>query len=294
MRAARQHEAVRGAVWRERTARRAWLAWGDHVAYYRRMSSLVAKAYAKSARLYKQSVFDQWCDFVEEIERRKDTLKRCVTSKRLLTSWFLDWYWTAFEGDINGALGLITGSAEDIIGNVYGDDRGGVNRGVFKEWQMLGSSLEALVDARGLGGGSRLASPLASPVARAAGAWRGGAGGGGGGGGGSPGIAAGDGGADGGDAAGGTPIRIPTTTFARRTTPRARSPRARPRSEPRGDLPRTRRTRLTEIDSIRFDSIRFDPPRGVLFGTPTGEVFSPKGGGGNRERVRARRRLARS
>ena len=55
----------------------------------KRASGLVAKAYAKSRRIYAQSVFDQWCAFCEENETRKETLKRCVVSKRLLTSWFL-------------------------------------------------------------------------------------------------------------------------------------------------------------------------------------------------------------
>ena len=142
-RAARTHAAIKSAVARERTLRASWTSWREHVAYYRRASALVSKAYAKTCRLQKQSVFDQWLDFVREVEARKETLKRCVTSKRLLTSWFLDWYWKAFEGDISSALGAITDSAEDVIGTVYGDSRG-VDRGVFQQWQMLGSSLEAM------------------------------------------------------------------------------------------------------------------------------------------------------
>ena len=39
------------------------------------------------------------------MEARREALKRCVTSKRMLTNWFLDWYWQAFEGDISSALG---------------------------------------------------------------------------------------------------------------------------------------------------------------------------------------------
>ena len=66
-----------------------------------------------------------------------------MTSKRLLTSWFLDWYWQAFEGDISSALGLITGNTDAVIEQVYGDERR-VDRGVFQEWQRLGGSLDAL------------------------------------------------------------------------------------------------------------------------------------------------------
>ena len=143
VRAARTHAAIKSAVARERTLRGSWTSWREHGAYYRRASALVSKAYAKTCRLQKQSVFDQWWDFVREVEARKETLKRCVTSKRLLTTWFLDWYWRAFEGDISSALGAITDSTEDVIDVVYGDGRG-VDRGVFQQWQMLGSSLEAM------------------------------------------------------------------------------------------------------------------------------------------------------
>ena len=139
VRAARTHAAIKSAVARERTLRGSWTSWREHAAYYRRASALVSKAYAKTCRLQKQSVFDQWWDFVREVEARKETLKRCVTSKRLLTTWFLDWYWRAFEGDISSALGAITDSTEDVIDTVYGGGRG-VDRGVFQQWQMLGSS----------------------------------------------------------------------------------------------------------------------------------------------------------
>ena len=160
VRAARTHAAIKSAVARERTLRGSWTSWREHGAYYRRASALVSKAYAKTCRLQKQSVFDQWWDFVREVEARKETLKRCVTSKRLLTTWFLDWYWRAFEGDISSALGAITDSTEDVIDVVYGDGRG-VDRGVFQQWQMLGSSLEAMT-----------ARPVEDAARGAAGKWR--------------------------------------------------------------------------------------------------------------------------
>ena len=147
--AAARHSAVKTAVRVERSRRKALTGWIAYAASYKRASGLVAKAYAKSRRIYAQSVFDQWCAFCEETETRKETLKRCVTSKRLLTSWFLDWYWRAFEGDIAGALGLITDSTESVMGSVYGENRG-VDPSVFRQWQSLGSSLEAI--AAGAGG----------------------------------------------------------------------------------------------------------------------------------------------
>ena len=116
----------------------------------------------RSRRIYAQSVFDQWCAFCEETETRKETLKRCVTSKRLLTSWFLDWYWRAFEGDIAGALGLITDSTESVMGSVYGENRG-VDPSVFRQWQSLGSSLEAIAAGAG---------PRSPPARAAALKWR--------------------------------------------------------------------------------------------------------------------------
>ena len=141
---AAQHFAVKTAVRVERSRRKAFSAWTAYAAYYKRTSGLVAKAYAKSRRIYARSVFDQWRAFCEEVETRKETLKRCVTSKRLLTSWFLDWYWKAFEGDITGALGLITDSTETVIGSVYGENRPPVDTTVFRQWHSLGSSLEAM------------------------------------------------------------------------------------------------------------------------------------------------------
>lgn len=140
---AARHFAVKTAVRVERSKRRAFLGWTAYAAYYKRTSLLVAKAYAKSRRIYARSVFDQWAAFCEEVETRKETLKRCVTSKRLLTSWFLDWYWQAFEGDIAGALGLITDSTETVIGSVYGETRA-TDASALRQWQSLGSSLEAM------------------------------------------------------------------------------------------------------------------------------------------------------
>jgi protein SFI1 len=159
--AAASHFAVKTAVRCERSKRAAFSGWTEYVAYYKRTSRLVHKAYAKSRRIYTQSVFDQWCAFCDEVETRKETLKRCVTSKRLLTSWFLDWYWQAFEGDIAGAIGLITDSTETVIGSVYGENRG-VDASVFRQWQTLGASLEALTEG---------ADPR-SPVRAAARKWR--------------------------------------------------------------------------------------------------------------------------
>ena len=160
---AARHSAVKIAVRVERLRRKALSGWIAYAASYKRASGLVAKAYAKSRRIYAQSVFDQWCAFCEETERRKETLKRCVVSKRLLTSWFLDWYWRAFEGDIAGALGLITDSTESVMGSVYGENRG-VDPSVFRQWQSLGSSLEAI--AAGAGG------PRSPPARAAALQWR--------------------------------------------------------------------------------------------------------------------------
>jgi protein SFI1 len=160
---AARHLAVKTAVRVERRRRKALTGWIAYAASYKRASGLVAKAYAKSRRIYAQSVFDQWCAFCEETETRKETLKRCVTSKRLLTSWFLDWYWRAFEGDIAGALGLITDSTESVMGSVYGENRG-VDPSVFRQWQSLGSSLEAIAAGAG---------PRSPPARAAALKWRG-------------------------------------------------------------------------------------------------------------------------
>lgn len=143
MRLARHQHQMRMAVYREKARRVHFQLWKDWCKEYRRLANLVNKAYAKSQRLYKESVFNQWREFLAEIERRKETVSRAVTSKRLLTSWFLDWYWQAFEGDISSALGLITGNTDAVIEQVYGDERR-VDRGVFQEWQRLGGSLDAL------------------------------------------------------------------------------------------------------------------------------------------------------
>ena len=143
MRLARHQHQMRQAVYREKSSRVHFQLWKEWCREYRRLANLVQKAYVKSQRLYKQSVFNQWREFLAEIDRRKETVSRAVTSKRLLTSWFLDWYWQAFEGDISSALGLITGNTDAVIEQVYGEDRR-VDRGVFQEWQQLGSSLDAL------------------------------------------------------------------------------------------------------------------------------------------------------
>jgi len=143
MRLARHQHQMRQAVYREKSSRVHFQLWKEWCREYRRLANLVQKAYVKSQRLYKQSVFNQWREFLAEIDRRKETVSRAVTSKRLLTSWFLDWYWQAFEGDISSALGLITGNTDAVIEQVYGEDRR-VDRGVFQEWQRLGSSLDAL------------------------------------------------------------------------------------------------------------------------------------------------------
>ena len=58
-----------------------------------RMANLMSKAYSKQQRLYKQSVWNAWRDFQAEMEERRETVSRCVTSKRMVTKWFLDWYW---------------------------------------------------------------------------------------------------------------------------------------------------------------------------------------------------------
>jgi len=158
---AKVHFAIKQAVRVERTRRKAWQSWVGHVQHYKRMSGLVNRGYQKSRAIYKQSVFDSWCAFVEEVERRNETLRRCVTSKRVVTAWFLDWYWRAFEGDISGALGLISESTENVMGRVYGDCRE-VDTNVFKQWRQIGSSLDALTSG---------ADPK-SPIREAARAWR--------------------------------------------------------------------------------------------------------------------------
>lgn len=144
LRLARHTHDVKLAVAHRDVTRWAWTAWRAFGVEYRRLANLVSKAYAKQQRLYKHSVWNAWLAFQEEIESRREMLRRCVTSKRVVTKWFLDWYWQAFEGDISSALGLITGNCDDVIGEVYGEGRAGVDAGVFQQWQMLGQSLEAL------------------------------------------------------------------------------------------------------------------------------------------------------
>ena len=57
--AAASHFAVKTAVRVERSKRAAFSGWTEYVAYYKRTSGLVHKAYKKSRRIYTQSVFDQ-------------------------------------------------------------------------------------------------------------------------------------------------------------------------------------------------------------------------------------------
>jgi hypothetical protein len=60
-----------------------------------------------------------------ETEARRETVSRCVTSKRMVTKWFLDWYWQAFEGDISSALGLITaGGCTGYLVMLFAHDNG--------------------------------------------------------------------------------------------------------------------------------------------------------------------------
>ena len=141
-----QISKVRSAAGDRDVKRRAWIAWTRYVDEYRRMSNLMAKAYANQQRLWKQSAWNSWIGFLERMEARRDTVSRNVTSKRTVMKWFLDWYWQAFEGDINSAISLITGNCDDVIGEVYGEDRRGTKEngpGVFQQWQMLGGALEA-------------------------------------------------------------------------------------------------------------------------------------------------------
>ena len=40
-------------------------------------------------------MWNAWRDFQAEMEERREMVSRCVTSKRMKTKWFLDWYWQA-------------------------------------------------------------------------------------------------------------------------------------------------------------------------------------------------------
>jgi protein SFI1 len=174
LRLARHTAKLNAAVARRDSLRATWRAWRAYNAEYVRKANLVSKGYAMSRRVYKQSVFDQWLEYVADIERRKDTLRKCVTSKRLMTKWFLDWYWQAYEGDITSALGLITETSSDVIGEVFGENRG-VNRGVFQQWQQLGAVAEAFsapIEDHGAGQVTGVASR------KAAAKWQGGGAGG--------------------------------------------------------------------------------------------------------------------
>ena len=60
MRLARHQHQMRMAVYREKARRVHFQLWKDWCKEYRRLANLVNKAYAKSQRLYKESVFNQW------------------------------------------------------------------------------------------------------------------------------------------------------------------------------------------------------------------------------------------
>ena len=130
LRLALHNHKMHAAAMRVKVARAAFSGWMKWSAEYRRLANLVSKGYAQQQRLYKRWVWNSWVGFIEEAEARRDKVSRCVTSKRMVTKWFLDWYWQAFEGDIASALGLITGNCDDVIGAVYGERR------------MLGQSFE--------------------------------------------------------------------------------------------------------------------------------------------------------
>ena len=148
----RNRKRARAAFARMRRAllRQVLKIWRDAATIEQRIRSTLIKAGVRRMAQWGTQCLHAWWSLIEKARRMKDKLRRCVTAKRLVTQWFLGWYWNAYDDEIRSALRLLYGSAEGAMDSLYGEGGGD-------------GSPVGLARIRGIGGGGYSARAARRP-----------------------------------------------------------------------------------------------------------------------------------
>ena len=116
------------------------LRWHRVILHEQKVRQTLARFASHLLNLWGSAVLRSWWKLGETVRLRKEKMHRCVTAKRVVMQWFLQWYWDAYDDEIRSALRLLYGSTEGAMDSLYGNGGGQV-------------SPVGLARIRGIGGG---------------------------------------------------------------------------------------------------------------------------------------------
>ena len=116
------------------------LRWHRVILHEQKVRQTLGRFASHLLNLWGSAVLRSWWKLGETVRLRKEKMHRCVTAKRVVMQWFLQWYWDAYDDEIRSALRLLYGSTEGAMDSLYGNGGGQV-------------SPVGLARIRGIGGG---------------------------------------------------------------------------------------------------------------------------------------------
>ena len=96
----------------------AWEAWCAFAMRKRHVRNTVRKCMLKMDALLKRASFACWLQFVLDLEATRRNLRRAMTTKRVMKDWFIQWYWRAYDDEIQQTLGVLYGGCENVVEEV--------------------------------------------------------------------------------------------------------------------------------------------------------------------------------
>ena len=96
----------------------AWEAWCAFAMRKRHVRNTVRKCMLKVDALLKRATFACWLQFVLDLEATRRNLRRAMTTKRVMKDWFIQWYWRAYDDEIQQTLGVLYGGCENVVEEV--------------------------------------------------------------------------------------------------------------------------------------------------------------------------------
>jgi protein SFI1 len=88
---------------------------------------LIANVISRTNRSTLRNAMAKWREVVEEREIHREMIRRNLRAKRVAMNFFMNWYWDAFDNDIQETMADMFGQTRTYMNEVFEDDRGALD-----------------------------------------------------------------------------------------------------------------------------------------------------------------------
>ena len=88
---------------------------------------LIVNVVSRLNRSSLRAAMAKWCQVVEEREIHREMIRRNLRAKRVGMNFFMNWYWDAFDNDIQETMADMFGQTRTYMNEAFEDERGALD-----------------------------------------------------------------------------------------------------------------------------------------------------------------------